>query len=61
MMVTMSSTMQWYKDPYLLEALDNENPPNHPHQEAIATFLQYVYMIGGSVSSIVSDDTDMDD
>merc|ERR1711936_1543567 len=37
----------WYKGPYLLEALDNVNPPKRPVDKALRLPLQDVYKIGG--------------
>merc|ERR1712129_232812 len=46
-MVEKSSNMPWYKGPYLLEALDNVNPPKRPTDKALRLPLQDVYKIGG--------------
>ena len=46
-MVEKSSNMAWYKGPYLLEALDNVNPPKRPTDKALRLPLQDVYKIGG--------------
>merc|ERR1712127_102498 len=46
-MVEKSSNMAWYKGPYLLEALDNVNPPKRPSDKALRLPLQDVYKIGG--------------
>merc|ERR1711981_566004 len=37
----------WYKGPYLLEALDNVNPPKRPTEKPLRLPLQDVYKIGG--------------
>merc|ERR1719453_1802867 len=39
--------MEWYKGPYLLEALDNANPPKRPSDKPLRLPLQDVYKIGG--------------
>ena len=39
--------MPWYKGPYLLEALDNANPPKRPSDKPLRLPLQDVYKIGG--------------
>merc|ERR1711956_118970 len=46
-MVEKSSNMPWCKGPYLLEALDNVNPPKRPTDNALRLPLQDVYKIGG--------------
>merc|ERR1712127_817306 len=46
-MIEKSSNMAWYKGPYLLEALDNVNPPKRPTDKALRLPLQDVYKIGG--------------
>merc|ERR1711956_188004 len=46
-MVEKSSNMPWCKGPYLLEALDNVNPPKRPTDKALRLPLQDVYKIGG--------------
>merc|ERR1719343_1688414 len=46
-MIDKSSNMPWYKGPYLLEALDNVNPPKRPTDKALRLPLQDVYKIGG--------------
>jgi len=46
-MVDKSTNMSWYKGPYLLEALDNVNPPKRPTDKALRLPLQDVYKIGG--------------
>merc|ERR1712129_202962 len=46
-MVEKSTNMPWYKGPYLLEALDNVNPPKRPTDKALRLPLQDVYKIGG--------------
>merc|ERR1711956_143170 len=46
-MVEKSSNMPWCKGPYLLEALDNVNPPVRPSDKALRLPLQDVYKIGG--------------
>ena len=39
--------MPRYKGPYLLEALDNANPPKRPVDKPLRLPLQDVYKIGG--------------
>merc|ERR1712242_612334 len=46
-MIDKSKNMAWYKGPYLLEALDNVNPPKRPSDKALRLPLQDVYKIGG--------------
>merc|ERR1719398_570130 len=46
-MIDKSPNMAWYKGPYLLEALDNVNPPKRPTDKALRLPLQDVYKIGG--------------
>jgi elongation factor 1-alpha len=46
-MIEKSTNMAWYKGPYLLEALDNVNPPKRPTDKALRLPLQDVYKIGG--------------
>lgn len=46
-MITLSTNMGWYKGPYLLEALDNLNPPKRPSDKPLRLPLQDVYKIGG--------------
>merc|ERR1712241_282016 len=46
-MIEKSTNMPWYKGPYLLEALDNVNPPKRPLDKALRLPLQDVYKIGG--------------
>merc|ERR1711975_56553 len=46
-MIEKSDNMKWYKGPYLLEALDNINPPKRPIDKALRLPLQDVYKIGG--------------
>merc|ERR1711998_728209 len=46
-MIDRSSNMPWYKGPYLLEALDNLNPPKRPLDKPLRLPLQDVYKIGG--------------
>ena len=46
-MIDKSTNMPWYKGPYLLEALDNANPPNRPSDKPLRLPLQDVYKIGG--------------
>jgi elongation factor 1-alpha len=46
-MIDRSSNMPWYKGPYLLEALDNLNPPKRPVDKPLRLPLQDVYKIGG--------------
>ncbi|KAH8072926.1 hypothetical protein JL720_11015 [Aureococcus anophagefferens] len=46
-MIDKSTNMGWYKGPYLLEALDNCNPPKRPTEKPLRLPLQDVYKIGG--------------
>merc|ERR1711998_415127 len=46
-MIEKSTNMAWYKGPYLLEALDNVNPPKRPMDKPLRFPLQDVYKIGG--------------
>merc|ERR1719160_952515 len=46
-MIDKSTNMNWYKGPYLLEALDNANPPKRPIDKPLRLPLQDVYKIGG--------------
>jgi len=46
-MIERSANMGWYKGPYLLEALDNVNPPKRPVDKPLRLPLQDVYKIGG--------------
>merc|ERR1712087_1028833 len=46
-MIDKSLNMPWYKGPYLLEALDNLNPPKRPVDKPLRLPLQDVYKIGG--------------
>merc|ERR1719232_454385 len=46
-MIDKSTNMPWYKGPYLLEALDNANPPKRPSDKPLRLPLQDVYKIGG--------------
>merc|ERR1712157_130570 len=46
-MIDKSSNMPWYKGPYLMEALDNVNPPKRPTEKPLRLPLQDVYKIGG--------------
>merc|ERR1712179_845992 len=46
-MIDKSTNMSWYKGPYLLEALDNVNPPKRPTEKPLRLPLQDVYKIGG--------------
>jgi len=46
-MIEKSTNMPWYKGPYLLEALDNANPPERPTDKPLRLPLQDVYKIGG--------------
>merc|ERR1712178_220007 len=46
-MIDKSPNMPWYKGPYLLEALDNVNPPKRPTEKPLRLPLQDVYKIGG--------------
>jgi elongation factor 1-alpha len=46
-MISKSDNMPWYKGPYMLEALDNLNPPKRPIDKPLRLPLQDVYKIGG--------------
>jgi elongation factor 1-alpha len=46
-MIDRSPNMAWYKGPYLLEALDNCQPPKRPTEKPLRLPLQDVYKIGG--------------
>merc|ERR1719310_2648287 len=46
-MIDKSTNMAWYKGPYLLEALDNVNPPKRPVDKPLRLPLQDVCKIGG--------------
>jgi len=46
-MIERSSNMDWYKGPYLLEALDNCTAPKRPVDKPLRLPLQDVYKIGG--------------
>jgi len=46
-MIDKSTNMSWYKGRYLLEALDNVNPPKRPNDKPLRLPLQDVYKIGG--------------
>uniref|UniRef100_A0A7S3K0G6 Elongation factor 1-alpha n=1 Tax=Aureoumbra lagunensis TaxID=44058 RepID=A0A7S3K0G6_9STRA len=46
-MIDKSANMPWYKGPFLLEALDNVNPPKRPTDRPLRLPLQDVYKIGG--------------
>jgi elongation factor 1-alpha len=46
-MIERSENMPWYKGPFLLEALDNCNPPKRPSDKPLRLPLQDVYKIGG--------------
>uniref|UniRef100_A0A7S3RSA1 Elongation factor 1-alpha n=1 Tax=Strombidinopsis acuminata TaxID=141414 RepID=A0A7S3RSA1_9SPIT len=46
-MINKSENMDWYKGPYLLQALDSLNPPKRPKDKALRLPLQDVYKIGG--------------
>ena len=46
-MIDKSTNMSWYKGRYLLEALDNVNPPKRPLDKPLRLPLQDVYKIGG--------------
>merc|ERR1712083_802 len=46
-MISKSANMPWYKGPYMLEALDNLNPPKRPIDKPLRLPLQDVYKIGG--------------
>ena len=44
-MIDKSTNMPWYKGPYLLEALDNANPPKRPSDKPLRLPLQAVYKL----------------
>merc|ERR1712070_750494 len=46
-MIEKSENMPWYKGPFLLEALDNLNPPKRPTEKPLRLPLQDVYKITG--------------
>jgi len=46
-MIDRSENMPWYKGPFLLEALDQVNPPKRPTDKPLRLPLQDVYKIGG--------------
>jgi elongation factor 1-alpha len=46
-MVDKSENMPWYKGPFLLDALDDLNPPKRPTDKALRLPLQDVYKISG--------------
>jgi len=46
-MIDKSTNMSWYKGRYLLEALDNVNPPKRPLDKPLRLPLQDVFKIGG--------------
>merc|ERR1719453_2763729 len=46
-MIERSTNMDWYKGPYLLEALDQCNAPKRPVDKPLRLPLQDVYKIGG--------------
>jgi len=46
-MIERSTNMNWYKGPFLLEALDNLEPPERPVDKPLRLPLQDVYKIGG--------------
>jgi elongation factor 1-alpha len=46
-MIERSTNMNWYKGPYLLEALDQLEPPVRPSDKPLRLPLQDVYKIGG--------------
>merc|ERR1711988_1403485 len=46
-MIEQSENMPWYKGPYLLQALDNLNPPKRPTEKPLRLPLQDVYKITG--------------
>jgi elongation factor 1-alpha len=46
-MIERSTNMNWYKGPFLLEALDGVNPPKRPTDKPLRLPLQDVYKIGG--------------
>merc|ERR1712205_233839 len=45
--IEKKTNMAWYKGTYLLEALDNLNPPKRPVDKPLRLPLQDVYKIGG--------------
>merc|ERR1711865_654857 len=45
--VDKSENMPWYKGPFLLDALDDLNPPKRPTDKALRLPLQDVYKISG--------------
>merc|ERR1712188_248980 len=46
-MIDASENMPWYKGPFLLQALDNLNPPKRPTEKPLRLPLQDVYKITG--------------
>eukprot|EP00934_Nitzschia_sp_Nitz4_P008573 Nitzschia sp. Nitz4//scaffold161_size51353//30473//31907//NITZ4_006949-RA/size51353-augustus-gene-0.51-mRNA-1//-1//CDS//3329537912//8563//frame0 len=46
-MTEQSDKMPWYDGPYLLQALDNVQPPKRPSEKPLRLPLQDVYRIGG--------------
>jgi elongation factor 1-alpha len=46
-MIEMTSNLDWYKGPTLLEALDNVSEPKRPSDKPLRLPLQDVYKIGG--------------
>jgi len=46
-MIERSTNMNWYKGPFLLEALDQVTPPKRPTDKPLRLPLQDVYKIGG--------------
>lgn len=46
-MIEKSDKMNWYKGPYMLEALDQIKPPKRPSDRPLRLPLQDVYKIGG--------------
>jgi elongation factor 1-alpha len=46
-MLERATTMDWYKGPTLLEALDNIVPPKRPTEKPLRIPIQDVYKIGG--------------
>merc|ERR1711903_382800 len=46
-MIEVSTNMDWYKGPNLLDSLDQAKPPKRPVDKALRLPLQDVYKIGG--------------
>merc|ERR1712205_152044 len=46
-MIEVSTNMNWYKGPNLLDSLDNAKPPKRPVDKPLRLPLQDVYKIGG--------------